>query len=58
MLGSPIVKGHARARDAFEMDSENGRLAPMEGFSFYNVPEIRAKLDISIYLRVELQANE
>ena len=46
------------ARGAFEMDSENGKLAPMEGFTFYNIPEIRAKLDISIFLGVELQANE
>ena len=29
------------AINAFEMDSEKGRMATMEGFPFYDIPEIR-----------------
>lgn len=34
------------------MDGENERMATMQGFSFYNIPEISVKLDFSMFLGV------
>ena len=43
-------------RRALEMESENGRMATMEGFPFYNIPAISAKLDVSMFLGLSYKA--